>query len=501
MKNSAPLSKTQYGLYVECMNHRGEICYNLPYFYTFDGSLDGERLAKAIEEAIKAHPTIFTRIELGGDGEPVQTIDDAEVPGFKLQVSNCADIEAEKATFIEPFNIVGDRLFRFRLLKDSEHYYLLQDIHHIISDGTSLLVLMADIEKAYRGEVIEPEEKTLAEVATEEAAQNTLAAFETDKKWYAETFDCGDCYSPLLSDVLVESKQAGAEAKLTRTMDIDEAELEAFCKQHGIYKSTFFTAAYGYLLAKYNNEQQVLFSTIHNGRSDKRLAHSVAMLVKTLPVYQKFTDDTTVLDFLRAGQEQMTGCRQHEAYAYSDVVNDLKLQIATMFAWHGPLFDSQEFCGTPMEAVQLLNNTLEVSLYLKAFIQEGHYILEAEYATNEYSEALVGQFLESYEAVVKGMLTQMLLRDVEITTAAQTALLDSFNPQGVDYDTTETVVSLFRKQAKATPDAEAVVFKDHRYTYAQVDEISDRIAGYIADKGLGREDAVSVLIPRCEWTF
>ncbi len=499
MKNSAPLSKTQYGLYVECMNHQGEVCYNVPFLYTFDGSLDGERLAKAIEEAVKAHPTLFTRITLNDNGEPLQVIDDSEVSGFKIQVSGVANIETEKAKFIEPFNIVGDRLFRFRLLKDSEHYYLLQDIHHIIGDGTSLLVLLADIEKAYRGEVLEPEEKTLAEVATEEAAQNTLAAFETDKKWYAETFDCGDCYSPLLSDVLVESKQAGAEAKLTRTMDIDEAELEAFCKQHGIYKSTFFTAAYGYLLAKYNNEQQALFSTIHNGRTDKRLAHSVAMLVKTLPVYQKFTDDTTVLDFLRAGQEQMTGCRQHEAYAYSDVVNDLKLQIATMFAWHGPLFDSQELCGTPMKAAQLLNNTLEVSFYLKAFIQEGHYILEAEYVSSEYSEALVEQYLESYEAVVKGMLTQTLLRDVEITTASQTALLDSFNPKGVDYDTSETVVSLFRKQAKATPDAEAVVFKDHRYTYAQVDEISDRIACYIAGKGLGREDAVSVLIPRCEW--
>ena len=499
MKISASLSKTQYGLYVECMNHRGEVCYNVPFLYTLDGSLDGDRLAKAVEEAVKAHPTLFTRIELSGDGEPLQVIDDSEVSGFKIQVSNSADIEAEKAKFIEPFNIVGDRLFRFRLLKDSEHYYLLQDIHHIISDGTSLLVLMADIEKAYRGEVLDPEEKTLAEVATEEAAKNTLAAFETDKKWYAETFDCGDCYSPLLSDVLVENEQAAAEAKLKRTMDIDEAEMEAFCKQHGIYKSTFFTSAYAYLLAKYNNEKQALFSTIHNGRSDKRLAHSVAMLVKTLPVYQKFTDDTTVLDFLRAGQEQMTGCRQHEVYAYSDVVNDLKLQIATMFAWHGPLFDSQEFCGTPMKSSQLLNNTLEVSLYLKAFIQEGYYNLEAEYATTEYSEALVGQLLESYEAVVKGMLTQTLLRDVEITTAAQTALLDSFNSQGVDYDTTETVVSLFRKQAKATPDAEAVVFKDHRYTYAQVDEISDRIACCIASKGLGRENVVSVLIPRCEW--
>jgi hypothetical protein len=33
----------------------------------------------------------------------------------------------------------------------------------------------------------------------------------------------------------------------------------------------------------------------------------------------------------------------------------------------------------------------------------------------------------------------------------------------------------------------------------QLDELSDRIAGYIASKGLGIEDVVSVLIPRCEW--
>jgi len=207
MKTTAPLTKTQYGLYVECMEHQGEACYNIPYLYTFDGSLDEQRLQQAIEAVVMAHPTLFTRIELGGDGEPVQTIDDMEVSDFKVQVSSCADVEAEKVKFVKPF-----------------------------------------------------------------------------------------------------------------------------------------------LLAKYNNEQQALFSTIHNGRSDKQLAHSVAMLVRTLPLYAKWDDETTVLDFLKACQEQMSGCRQHETYSYSDVVNDLGLQSATMFAWHGSLFDSLTFARLPMQA-------------------------------------------------------------------------------------------------------------------------------------------------------
>ena len=494
MRTSAPLSKTQYGLYAECVAHQGEACYNIPYVYVLDRALDEERLRQAVETAVAAHPTLFTRIEQDGEGDPLQRIDETE--RFELKVETVTDIEAVKMQFVQPFNIVGDRLFRLRLLKDAEHYYLLQDIHHIISDGASRKVLLADIEKAYRGDALEPEALSLGEVASAEESVRNTPRFEEDKQWYAQHFDCGDCYSPLLPDL--EDSEA-REGLLTRTLSVGIDAVDAYCEEHGIYKSTFFTSAYGYLLARFNNEREVLFNTIHNGRADKRLAHSVAMLVKTLPVYAKFTDATTVLDYLKAGQEQMTGCRQHEAYGYSDAVNDLGLQCSTSFAWHGTLFDSLTFDGKPMTATRLNNNTREVAIYMKAYVRDGRYCVEAEYAANAYSEALISQYLESYEAVVEGFLIEENLCDVGITTARQTELLDRFNQTDDAYDDTQTIVSLFRKQAEATPGKTALVFKDKRYTYAELDEASDRIAGYIASKGLGLEDVVAILIPRCEW--
>ena len=494
MKTYAPLTKTQYGLYVECMNHQGEACYNIPYLYTLDGSLDGEKLKAAIEAAVAVHPTLFTRIEQDEQGDPVQVIDDTET--FSIDMEVTTDIEAEKSRFIQPFNILGGRLFRIRLLKDTAHYYLLQDIHHIISDGSSRRVLLADIERACHGETLASEVLSLADVARAEAEVRESPKFEEDKKWYAEHFDCGDTDSPLLGDLEGEEPQEGL---LTRTMDIDIDAVENFCGEKGIYKSTFFTAVYAFLLAKYNNDREVLFSTIHNGRTDKRLACSVAMLVRTLPAYAKFADNTTVLDFLKAGQEQMTGCRHHEAYAYSDVLNDLGLKPATTFAWHGPLFDSMQFDGKPLTAQRLNNNTVEVPLYIKAYIRDGHYCVEAEYDASMYSEALTSQFLESYEAVVEGFLAKEKLADIDIATASQLSLLDTFNQNDVDYDDSQTIVSLFRRQANATPQNIAVVYQDKRFTYAEVDMLSDRIAAYVASKGLGTEDVVSVLIPRCEW--
>jgi amino acid adenylation domain-containing protein len=336
----------------------------------------------------------------------------------------------------------------------------------------------------------------MAQLAIAEEEQRRTTAFEEDKKWYAENFDCGDCYSPLLPDR--DDKQF-VDALLTRTMAVDKDRVDAFCKTNGVFRSSVFTAAYAYLLAKYNNEQQVLFNTVHNGRADKRSNHTVGMLVKTVPMYAKFDGDTRVLDFIKAGEEQMKGCRQHGLYNYSDAINDLGLQPATLFIWHGNTLDNNPFCGKPMKYILLCNNSREVSLYLKVVIKEGRFVVEAEYNGNEFSEALMGQFMDSYEAVLEGFLTQERLCDISMTTASQMALLDSFNDTDRPYDDTQTVVSLFRRQAKATPTAEAVVFKDHRYTYAEVDDISDRIAGYIISKGLGVGDAVSIIIPRCEW--
>ena len=494
MKQKSPLSKSQYGLYVECVAHQGEICYNISYIYVLDGSLDEEKLKTAIETTVAAHPTLFTRIELNEQGEPLQSIDDSET--FRLEVEHIADIEAEKQGMVTPFDLYNDRLFRIRLLKDAEHFYLFIDIHHIICDGSALRVILADVDAAYNGKTLEPEAMTLADVAIAEAEKRKTPVFEEDKQWYARHFDCGDCFSPLLPDKEETESQQG---RMTRVMNVDSARLDAFCKEHGIFKSTFFTAVYSYLLAKFNNEQEALFNTIYSGRSDERLAHAVAMLVKTLPVYATFTDDTTVLDFLKAGQEQMTGCRQHDSYAFSDMVSDLNLQIASFFAWHGNVLDNMEISGKPMKAIQMCNTTLEVPFYVKAMIIDGRYCVEAEYKANVYSEQLISQFLESYEAVVKGFLTEEYLRNICIATKEQVELLNSFNDTDRPYDDTQTVVSLFRRQAKATPDAEAVVFKDHRYSYAEVDDLSDRIAAYIASKGLGVGDAVSVIIPRCEW--
>ena len=119
MKTSAPLKKSQYGLYVECAQHPGEAYYNIPYLKT------------AIETAVNAHPALLTRIGVDEHGDPIQTIDDSEKITLG-EVEQVTDIRAAIEGFIQPFDIYNDHFFRMRMLRDDEHYYWLLDIHHII---------------------------------------------------------------------------------------------------------------------------------------------------------------------------------------------------------------------------------------------------------------------------------------------------------------------------------------------------------------------------------
>ena len=495
MKQIAPLSKVQYGLYVECAGRIGEICYNLPYLYVLDKSLDEERLRIAIVDTVEAHPTLFTRIELTDDGEPVQTID-MDNEQWELEIENVDDVEKKAAQLVTPFDIYNDRLFRIHLLRDASRLAMFIDYHHLIVDGTSMHLLLNDINNAYNGKAIGEETHTLADICAEEESLRKSPAFEEAKQWYAQNFDCSDTFTQLLPD---REEPELEEASLLRTLSVNPESVEQFCHDNGIFKSTLFTMAYAYLLAKFNNEQESLFNTVYNGRKTKQLEHTVGMFVKTLPVYAKFTADTTVMDYLKAGQEQMSGCRKHDVYSFSDIMEDLKLQSNSMFAWHGMLFSDNEMGGKPMKAKRIGNSTLDASLYLKTFILDGSYQVKAEYHANEYSQEIISQFLESYEAIIEGFLSASLLSEISISTTSQVATLDTFNQNDVDYDNTQTIVSLFERQAKLTPQNVAVVFKERKYTYAEVDEISNRIAAFVASKGLQVEDVVSVLIPRCEW--
>ena len=85
------------------------------------------------------------------NGDVLQKRDDKLT--YKTQIINGMNRE----TLVRPYMLFNEQLFRFEIYRTCDGNYLFLDIHHIIADGTSLAIIINDINRAYSGQVPETE--------------------------------------------------------------------------------------------------------------------------------------------------------------------------------------------------------------------------------------------------------------------------------------------------------------------------------------------------------
>ncbi|MBR1469605.1 MAG: amino acid adenylation domain-containing protein [Prevotella sp.] len=491
----APLSQSQLGIFTECLQNPEKNLYQISFLYKISKNIDLDKLMQAICKAAELHPFLCARIRLNDEGVAEQYVADGEKLDILIQKTD--DIEAEKSRLLQPITLLGGSLSRFLLLEAADAKYIFLQCHHVIADGYSITVLFQDIDRLYRGEMPDGEALSLADFALAENEARNSEAWKKDEAWSKEHFVCDDVDTAILSDLEEKEPKLGV---LELPVHVKPEKVLDFCKENGLKPSVFFTSAYALLLSRYTGDEQVLFSSIWHGRADERLARSFGMFVATNPCLFQVTQDTTVGDLLHQGHTCVTEARQHPLYSFADFCNAQSVMPQLLFSYQGRLFQQLTLGGEPVVAEPFNNNETSSPLNAEVFQCPDNYSMRLSYHAHRYSKALLEQFILSYETVVGQMMDmEKPLRDISLTADAQLQLLDSFNETDSDFDASLTIVSLFRRQVAAHPDKVAVIFKDKRYTYQQVDDLSDRLASHLASQGLSGENVVSVLIPRCEW--
>lgn len=491
-----PLSQTQMGIYAESMARQGEAAYNNPILLQIDTTIDEQRLAKAIEHVVEAHSFIKTHIGEDAEGNPVMTPDDTPYQQTIEQMSE-AELEALKPQLIQPFNLRQDQLFRIRIIRTDQNLYLFSDFHHIIYDGTSMRIFMNDVDKAYAGEAPEPERWTGYHVAQEEAALRQTDSYTEAKAWYEETFGALDLDSKPIPDV--PEGQPVAFATQDLPLGVSTQAINNYCRRQGITANILTLAAFGKMLGAYSNLHEALFATIYNGRSSVRTIRTIDMMVKTLPVYCRWTEDMRISDFLQAVKQQLLGAMNNDIYSFAELATVTGINSDVLFAYQGDYLTLGTVCGHPYHVIPLEKNATGSSLNVQVFNTPDGPSIHVEYQQNQYSDAFVSELMQCYANIVRAMLTVERMSEIELVSKAQLDVLNSFNQTEQPYDTTQTVVSLFKKAADRYPDNTAIIYQDVTMTYREVDELTDRLASHIQSKGLGRGDVVSILIPRGEW--
>ena len=289
--------------------------------------------------------------------------------------------------------------------------------------------------------------------------------------------------------VLQAVAENGLVAKVIRVGNLSARSTD------GEFQINFSTNAFMGRIKVYN-----MLATISNGRSDLRISNTTGMFVNTLALSAQIGEQK-VMDFLKETSQNFDETLTHEKYPFAQIAADYDLSAEIMFAYQMGVIDQYVVNGQKLEieSLELKTPKFRIAFYIQE--KEGVPGVMVEYDNGRYSHGLMQSLAQSVCNAANAFIhhPEVALQQVSLLDAEQTALLDSFNQTDVPYDDTQNIVSLFRRQVAQTPDNLAVVYHDHRYTYREVDELSERIAGYVKSQGLGNEDVVSVLIPRCEW--
>ena len=121
------------------------------------------------------------------------------------------------------------------------------------------------------------------------------------------------------------------------------------------------------------------------------------------------------------------------------------------------------------------------------------------YATSRHSADEVHILALTWREILMSFPKSGSLAEVNLLAEETLQLLDSFNQTRHDYDRSATIIDQFRAQVAASPQNVAVVYESNSYTYAQVDDLSDRLACYLSLHGVKRGDIIPVFIPRSEY--
>ena len=417
---------------------------------------------------------------MSDEGEVLQKRNDAFT--YKTQIINGMNRE----TLVRPYMLFNEQLFRFEIHRTCDGNYLFLDIHHIVADGTSLGIILNDINRAYSGEKLEVEEYTSYDLALDNRDALASDAYKNAENYYKSVFENAGGSINFYPDK--SGAAPTAEMYHRETSEFSVQDVKAFCKKHGITENVFFISAFGITLGKYNFRKDAVFTTIYHGRNDSRLSDTVGMLVKTLPVYCDFSVSTA--DCLNAVQQQLINSMNNDIYPFSQISHEFNIKADAMVIYQGDNFAFDNIGGEYAQEEPVQLNAAKAPVSISISIERNKFVFEIEYRGDMYNEETIKYLADNLETTADGILREYEPADIRLMFEEETKMEDDPSHAG------KTFVDLFREAVAKYPDRPAVKDGMGELTYKELDHMSDYVAQKLTENGFGREKVAGILCGR-----
>ncbi|WNG36166.1 amino acid adenylation domain-containing protein [Archangium violaceum] len=517
-----PLSFAQQRLWFLDQFEPGSAFYNLPAALRLSGKVDTEALRRAFAELVRRHESLRTTFNTR-DGQPVQVI--APALSLPLEVVDLQDVPtSERETRAQqwvlqetqrPFDLANGPLLRTSLLRlNSEDHVLVLVMHHIVSDGWSMGVLVREVAALYAAFAAgrQPSLPALpvqyADFALWQRSWLQGEALDTQLRYWRQQLSGAPALLELPTDKPRPAVRGHRGALHTfRLPPSLAAALNATSTQHGVSLFMTLLAGFQVLLHRYSGQDDLSIGSPIAGRRSTELEGLIGFFVNTLVLRSRFSPHTTFRELLRQVRDTTLSAYEHQDVPFEKLVEELSPQRSL---GHSPLFQVMfSLQNTPSEELRLPGLTLRpvdfdvstAKFDLSLALSEGPQGLTGflTYNTDLFEADTVVRMMRHYLVLLEALTSRpdTALRDLPLLSSEERQqVLVAWNDTRADFPREATLHSLVQAQASRTPDSVAIEFEGAHLTYRQLDSRANQLAHHLRTLGVGPGTRVALCFER-----
>ena len=515
-----PLSYAQQRLWFIDQLEPGSATYNMPFGVRLRGELNVEALRRSVNEIVRRHEVLRTSFVIE-EGEAVQKIaGDVEVGIEEMDLGKWGEGEREeevkrqaRAEARRGFDLSRGLLLRVKLgrLGEQEHV-LLVNMHHIVSDGWSIEIMIRELTRLYEA-YARGEESPLAELEIQyadyavwqrdwlqgEVLQKQMGYWKEQLKGMDALEMPTDFPRPAVMSHHCGSVALQLPASLTQ-------KLKELGRREGV---TLFMGLLGgmqVMLSKYCGQQDLAVGTAIANRNRAETEGLIGFFVNTLVLRTDLGGNPDFKKVLKRVQQVALEAYRHQDMPFEKLVEELSPQrdmsrsplFQVMLTLQNAEQQELQLTGLKVSGFDVGSEMAKFDLLLALSERAGVLAGRLSYARDLYEESTIQRMADHLRVVLERMVEEPDRRIGEVSLLSEPERRQMLE----EWTRTETVLprqsvhERFAAQAARTPGARALSCGDQHLTYAELNRRSSQLAGYLSKLGVGIETRVALCLER-----
>ncbi|HTI07452.1 MAG TPA: amino acid adenylation domain-containing protein [Puia sp.] len=521
LEDAYPLSPLQEGLYYHWLAAPASPVYFEQTAYRLKGDLDIGVLDSSYRALIQRHAVLRTFFLMNATPIPLQIVKKIPEPSFFFK-----DLAGNTDLSIEEFK-AGDRAKGFDLHKappirltvlslGDDTYEFIWSHHHILMDGWCGSILIREFFQLYydliRGKTPELKEvypyAGYIEWLMNKDPKNSLTYWSN----YLADYDT----IATLPKTITGENGTYLDRELSFFLKGSlRLSVRNLCAELGITENTFIQTAWGILLSRYNNTNDVVFGSVVSGRPAELegIEDMIGLFINAIPVRIRVKEDRSVRELLQEVQQASIAGMDHHYIQLAEIQSASELG-RDLFD-HMVVFENYPVKEMVEQNITDSTRSKDLTFLSAEVFEQSNYdfsimvvsdediCIRFRYNANVYERAQMERLQLHLTRLIDKVLEDpsgFAFNIDFLSLEEKRQLLTDFNDTRIDYPAGKTLSSLFEEQVSRTPDGVALVYENKTFSYKELNERADQLAGYLLAKyDIQGNERVGIKLDRSEW--